>query len=112
MEASIRGAGRQRLGRHDFAFFDLGSFEITDPRPSGLWRVTFDGRDLSIEPEPWADLPSYWEVLNGDIPVVQVLGDHGPQMNATRRFDSAVRELHAEAGMPLPDGWAAGAEHV
>ncbi len=97
-------------GGHEFAFFDLANFEVTDPRPSGLWRIRFDGRNLSIEPEPWADVLSFWEVLNGDIPVVQVLGDHGPQMNATRRFDSAVRQLHAEAGMPLPDDWVAGAE--
>jgi hypothetical protein len=95
-------------GGRDFAFFDLGNFEVTDPRPSGLWRVAFDGRDLSIEPEPWADVPSFWEVLNGDIPVVQVLGDHAPQMNATRRFDSVVRELHAEAGVPLADNRVAG----
>ena len=93
-------------GGYDYAFVDLGNFEITDPRPSGLWRLTFDGQDLSMEPESWAELPAFWEILNGDIPAVAVLGDHAPQLNATRRFDSAVRELHAEAGVPLPQGWA------
>jgi hypothetical protein len=95
-------------GGHSYAFFDLANFEVTDGRPSGLWRVAIDDeRDLSIEPESWADLPSFWGILNGDIPAVQVLGDHAPQLNAVRRFDSAIRQLHVEADMPLPDGWAA-----
>lgn len=55
-------------GGYDYAFVDLGNFEITDPRPSGLWRLTFDGQDLSMEPESWAELPAFWEILNGTSP--------------------------------------------
>jgi len=78
--------------------FSLADFQISDSRPSGLWRVGFDGNELAIEPEAW-QLPNFWAVFFGDMPDLLVVGQQSPIPDLTERFDVAVRAMMDEAGM-------------
>jgi hypothetical protein len=84
------------------ALFDLADFEITDPRPSELWRVAFYDGHLRLEPEAWM-VPAFWSVFFGDMPVVHVAGDPGPIPDVTERFDNAVRAMMEEARQDWPN---------
>jgi hypothetical protein len=87
-------------GERSASMFNLADFEITDDRPSRLWRVAFEelpgGRAadrpsylLRLEPEAWL-VPDFWQTFYRENPVV-------PVPDAIERFDATVLALHQEA---------------
>jgi hypothetical protein len=80
------------------AWFDLVDFEITDSRPSSMWRIGFRNGELAMAPESWST-PGFWEDVADNADRAFAVGESGPDRDVIDRFDETVRSMMAEAGM-------------